>query len=242
LKRRLACFRKAKRTLDAARSSSWSPPAIITKILFHALAQREIDVIIVNPIQSDSIKNLDVRKVKNDKWDAKRLALLYRIKGESLRTAVLASVNVAALKDLVRQYYDIQDDLTAHKLRLAGLVDRVMLGFEKDFFEITSMTGLAVLKAYPSAKAILRARPATIINLIAKTSRKGQKRAEAKYAVLRQIAQTMLDLGDSAEHLTLIIRAEISLIESLQAVLATIMQSMTIDRRAGSPDGAQVSG
>jgi transposase len=196
------------------------------KILFHALAQREIDVIIVNPIQSDSIKNLDVRKVKNDKWDAKRLALLYRIKGESLRTAVLASVNVAALKDLVRQYYDIQDELTAHKLRLTGLVDRVLLGFEKDFFEITSMTGLAVLKAYPSAKAILRARPATIINLIAKTSRKGQKRAEAKYAVLRQIAQTMLDLGDLAEHLTLIIRAEISLIESLQAVLATIMQSI----------------
>ena len=36
------------------------------KILFHALAQREIDVVIVNPIQSDSIKNLDVRRVKND--------------------------------------------------------------------------------------------------------------------------------------------------------------------------------
>lgn len=196
------------------------------KILFHALAQRGIDVIIVNPIQSDSIKNLDVRKVKNDKWDAKRLALLYRIKGESLRKTVGPSANIAALKDLVRQYYDIQDDLTAHKLRLTGLVDRVLLGFEKSFFEITSVTGLAVLKAYPSAKAILRARPATIINLIVKTSRQGQKRSEAKYSTLYQLAQTMLDLGDSAEHLAQIIRAEITLIESLQAVLTTILQSM----------------
>lgn len=196
------------------------------KILFHALAQRGIDVIIVNPIQSDSIKNLDVRKVKNDKWDAKRLALLYRIKGESLRTAVVPGDNISALKDLVRQYYDIQDELTAHKLRLTGLVDRVLLGFEKGFFEITSMTGLAVLKAYPSAKAILRARPATVINLIVKTSRQGPTRAEAKYAALHQIARIMLDLGDSAEHLTLIIRAEITLIEGLQAVLTTIVQSM----------------
>lgn len=196
------------------------------KILFHALAQRGIDVIIVNPIQSDSIKNLDVRKVKNDKWDAKRLALLYRIKGESLRKAIVVNANIAALKDLVRQYYDIQDELTAHKLRLTGLVDRMLLGFEKGFFEVTSMTGLAVLKAYPSARAILRARPATITSLIVKISRKGQKQAEAKYVALRQIAQSMLDLGDSAEHLKLIIRTEITLIENLQAVLKTIGQSM----------------
>ena len=96
------------------------------KILFHALAQREIDVVIVNPIQSDSIKNLDVRKVKNDKWDARRLALLYRIKGESLRTASVALADWAALKDLIRQYYDVSDELTAHKLRLRSLVDRVL--------------------------------------------------------------------------------------------------------------------
>ena len=59
------------------------------KTLFHALAQREIDVVIVNPLQSDSIKNLDVRKVKNDRWDAKRLALLYRIKGDSLSNIIV---------------------------------------------------------------------------------------------------------------------------------------------------------
>jgi transposase len=32
------------------------------KILFHALAKREIDVVIANPIQSDSIKNFDPTK------------------------------------------------------------------------------------------------------------------------------------------------------------------------------------
>lgn len=196
------------------------------KILFHALAQREIDVVIVNPIQSDSIKNLDVRKVKNDKWDAKRLALLYRIKGESLRTASVAVADWAALKDLIRQYYDISDELTAHKLRLRSLVDRVLLGFEQDFFSIFSVTGLAVLKAHPSARAILQARKTTLVNLIVRISRKGQQKAQLKYEALHKTAQAMLELGDPSEHLGLIIRSEINLIEDLQAVQETILQAI----------------
>lgn len=196
------------------------------KILFHALTQREIDVVIVNPIQSDSIKNLDVRKVKNDKWDARRLALLYRIKGESLRTVSVTASDWAALKDLIRQYYVVLDEMTAHKLRLRSLVDRVLLGFEEDFFQISSVTGLAVLKAYPSAKAILHARKATLVKLIAHTSHKGLQKAQLKYEALRKTAQTMLELGDPSEHLALIIRSEITLIEDLQAVQETILQAI----------------
>ncbi len=196
------------------------------KILFHALAQREIDVVIVNPIQSDSIKNLDVRKVKNDKWDAKRLALLYRLKGESLRTAAVTTADWAALKDLIRQYYDVSDELSAHKLRLRSLVDRVLLGFEQDFFQLTSVTGLAVLKAYPSAKAILHARKSILVNLVAHTSHKGQKKAQLKYESLYKTAQTMLELGDPSEHLAMIIRSEITLIEDLQIVQERTLQAM----------------
>ena len=37
------------------------------KILFHYLSDSGIEVSIINPIQSDSIKNIGIRKVKNDK-------------------------------------------------------------------------------------------------------------------------------------------------------------------------------
>ena len=224
---------KAVKLLQKSEKDFGSSPIVIMestghyhKILFHALAQREIDVVIVNPIQSDSIKNLDIRKVKNDKWDAKRLALLYRLKGESLRTASVTVADWAALKDLIRQYYDVSDELTAHKLRLRSLVDRVLLGFEQDFFQIYSVTGLAVLKAYPSAKAILHARKSTLVNLISRMSRKGQQKAQLKYEALLKTARTMLELGDPSEHLPLIIRSEITLIEDLQAVQETIRQAM----------------
>lgn len=48
------------------------------KILFHSLCKHGFEVSIINPIQSDSIKNIGIRKVKNDKVDARRIALLYR--------------------------------------------------------------------------------------------------------------------------------------------------------------------
>ena len=35
-------------------------------------------MIVVNPLQSDALRNINVCKMKNDRVDAKRLALLYR--------------------------------------------------------------------------------------------------------------------------------------------------------------------
>ena len=76
-----------------------------------------------------------------------------------------------------------------------------------------------------------------------RSARQGPTRSEAKYEALRQLAHTMVDLGDSAEHLTQIIRAEITLIENLQAVLTTIIQSIESlveqDRQAEQPSLAK---
>lgn len=40
------------------------------KILFHSLCKAGFEVSVTNPIQTDSIKNIGIRKVKNDKVDA----------------------------------------------------------------------------------------------------------------------------------------------------------------------------
>jgi transposase len=55
------------------------------KILFHSLSKAGVDVAIINPLQTDSIKNMGIRKVKSDKGDAKKIALLYRL--QKLKTA-----------------------------------------------------------------------------------------------------------------------------------------------------------
>ena len=49
-------------------------------ILFQFFCEAGYEVIVVNPIQSGALKNINVRKVKNDKVDAYKIAMLYRLK------------------------------------------------------------------------------------------------------------------------------------------------------------------
>jgi len=62
------------------------------KILFHSLYKTGFEVSVINPIQTDSIKNIGIRKVKNDKVDARKIALLYRfqeLKTTNIPTRIL---------------------------------------------------------------------------------------------------------------------------------------------------------
>ena len=49
-------------------------------ILFQFFTDAGFEVVVVNPIQSGALKNINVRKVKNDRVDAYRIAMLYRLK------------------------------------------------------------------------------------------------------------------------------------------------------------------
>ena len=49
-------------------------------ILFQFFTDAGFEAIVVNPIQSGALKNINVRKVKNDRVDAYRIAMLYRLK------------------------------------------------------------------------------------------------------------------------------------------------------------------
>ena len=50
------------------------------RIIAQFLQVAGYDVLVINPMQSGSMKNINIRKVKSDKSDAHRLALLYRLK------------------------------------------------------------------------------------------------------------------------------------------------------------------
>ena len=75
------------------------------RILETYLRRSGIDVVVINPLQSGSMKNLEIRKIKNDRTDAKRIAQLYLFK--MLRGNAVDSILVGALKDLTRQRSDI---------------------------------------------------------------------------------------------------------------------------------------
>lgn len=194
------------------------------KILFHYLSDSGFEVSIINPIQSDSIKNIGIRKVKNDKFDAHKIALLYRF--SFIKTTVVPDDVIDCLKSLCRQYYKLGDELTTYKNRLIGIIDQVMLNFTDVFQNVYSKTALAVLDRYPSPKQILKANKQTLISLIEKTSKKGLAWSTEKYELLVLKAKEFKDLSINNPGNLAILKVNISMVRTLQDAQKDILDAI----------------
>ena len=194
------------------------------KILFHYLSDSGFEVSIINPIQSDSIKNIGIRKVKNDKFDAHKIALLYRF--SFIKTTVVPDDVIDCLKSLCRQYYKLGDELTTCKNRLIGIIDQVMLNFTDVFQNVYSNTALAVLDRYPSPKQILKANKQTLISLIEKTSKKGLAWSTEKYELLVLKAKEFKDLSINNPGNLAILKVNISMVRTLQDAQKDILDAI----------------
>jgi transposase len=190
------------------------------KILFHAFAEAGFEVVITNPLQTDSIKNLGIRKVKSDKVDARKVALLYCF--QELKTTSIPNDTINCLKSLCRQYYKMTDQLTAYKNKLIGIVDQVMLNFTDVFKDVTSKTALALLERYPTPSHMLKGNREEIISLISETSRKGIKRATSKYELLIQKAKDFEPLSISSPANISLIQVNINMVRTLEKSISDI--------------------
>lgn len=194
------------------------------KILFHYLSDSGFEVSIINPIQSDSIKNIGIRKVKNDKIDAHRIALLYRF--SFIKTTVIPDEDIDCLRNLCRQYYKLSDELTTYKNRLVGIVDQVMLNFTDVFSSVYSKTALAVLDKYPSPEHMLKATKKTFISLIKKTSKKGLEWSTKKYNLLILKAKEFKALSINSPGNIAILKVNISMVRTLQESRTNILNAV----------------
>ena len=100
-------------------------------ILFLFSKEARFDVIVVNPIQSGALKNINVRKVKNDKVDVYKIAMLYRLK--VLRTSQVLADSLRGLRLLCRQRADLMEDVTRYKNWLTAYLDQAFPGYDKVF-------------------------------------------------------------------------------------------------------------
>lgn len=148
------------------------------RILEQHLRRIGVNVTVINPIQSGSLKNLEIRKIKSDRTDAKRLAQMYLFK--MFRQNYSDSGVIAALKDLTRQRKDIISERVRFSNKLTALLDQVFPGFRKVFCSIQTQSATAVLSKYPTPEAVLGARRNTLCKVIADAS---GKKPTSKYAI-----------------------------------------------------------
>ena len=184
------------------------------------LTRHKYQVITINPLQSSALKNVTIRKVKNDPTDAYRLALAYRT--QALRPNLVPSDKIENLRLLTRQHFDLKQDVTAYVQRLQCVLDQVFPGFRKQFERLNGETSLKILEQYPTPEALKRARTASIARVFQTTARRSadycRKRAEA----LKAEAESASEICIPRESAAILIQSYISVLRSLDRTIRQV--------------------
>ena len=113
---------RANTLLQKAEQIFSSKPVIVMKstshyhlILFQFFSEHGYDVIVVNLLQSSSMKDFSIRKRKTDHVDAFKLAMMYRTK--TLRPSQVLQTALRALRQLCRERVEFLNDVMIRCLR-----------------------------------------------------------------------------------------------------------------------------
>jgi Transposase. len=105
---------------------------------------RGFDAFTINPLITNSNKNSDIRKVKNDKKDALNIAKI--CKYQDIKFSSKSDTSVYALKSLTREYYKLTDTKSTYKKKLSNDLRIIFPGYNDIFSDITSKTSMQIFK------------------------------------------------------------------------------------------------
>lgn len=126
------------------------------------------EVIVVNPLQSSSMKDFEIRKRKTDTVDAYKLAMLYRTR--TLRPSQVPQDAIRALRLLCRERSELLKDVTRYKNRLTALLDQIFPGYDQISSDLGGITSRAVLSVFPTPEMIISADRKELVEVIEQAS------------------------------------------------------------------------
>lgn len=224
LERALSEIKKAEELYSMKSHTFLESTGIYHFPLFCYLIESGFEAFVINPLITHSIKNFGIRKVKNDKIDSIGIAKL-GLKPD-LKTSIMPVKLVLELRSLSRKYYDLTDTRSGYINQLKADLHTVFPQYLDVFCDVTGATSLMILKQYPTPDKILRAHKNTIIEKIAKSSRKGIPIATAKYEKLVQAAKAAKVFGCDLQSVYFNISINLKMIEELSAALNSLLEQM----------------
>lgn len=161
--------------------------------LLQFLIKHQVEIHVVNPLITNSNKNWNIRKVKNDKLDSYSIAKL--CKSGDVKTSCINSEEFLHLKFLVREYYQITDNIATLKVKFSNNIYIHYPGLQFAFSNITGKTPLAFIQNYPTPDDLLNASKDDVVVFLRKSSRRGLKWAQEKYQTLVKTAADAKIIG-----------------------------------------------
>ena len=192
--------------------------------LFCYLIESGFEAFVINPLITHSIKNIGIRKVKNDKLDSIGIAKL-GLKSD-LQVSVMPAKLVLELRSLTRNYYSLVDTRSAYVNQLKTHLHTVFPQYLDIFCDVTGSTSIMILENYPTPDKLLRAHKDCLIQKISKTSRKGLGKATEKYDKLIQAAKAAKVFGCDLDSVYFNISTTLTLIKSMDEAIASTMDKV----------------
>lgn len=192
--------------------------------LLHFLCDKGFDAFTINPLITNSNKNSDIRKVKNDKKDALNIAKI--CKYQDIKFSSKSDTSIYALKSLIREYYKLTDTKSTYKKKLSNDLRIIFPGYSDIFSDITSKSSIQILKTLPMPNDILSATKDDLINLLLVNSKKGLAYAQDKYSKLIDTAESALSIGIQAPSLFTKIISDINIIENFETQIELIFSEI----------------
>lgn len=149
--------------------------------LYFSLFDLGIELHVVNPIQTEAMRNMNIRKTKTDSVDCRYIADVLRMGNFS--DVSIGKDDVSELRQLCRYRFHLVDTIGDIKNQVIGLLDRIFPEFHTLFSDVFGVASMELLKRYTTPEQILGVKTSTLASLLSKASRgrfKNEKAREIK--------------------------------------------------------------
>lgn len=161
--------------------------------LYARLLKDGYTVIVLNPIQSHSLRELYIRKAKTDAKDSLIIADLVRF--GRCKASNVPQDEILALRELCRSRAYLIDVAADLKRKLIALLDRIFPEYESLFDPIFGKASVAVLRKYPTPQKVKNAHLEKLAELLWESS--GGHFGEWKARQLKEAACNSFGIEDS---------------------------------------------
>ncbi len=194
--------------------------------LFARLKKLGYQVYVINPMQTDSFRNMYIRQSKNDTRDSFLIAEVIRF-GRFSESGMPPST-LYTLRELSRNRFFLIDMRSGLKRKVVTLLDQVFPEYETLFSDTFGLTSTEVLKNCPTPKEICLIESSYLLKIIQEPSRK--RFGMAKVEQIKEVAANSFGIELSTDFFSNMIKAHIShidfitkQIEELEAQMVEIL-------------------
>lgn len=181
--------------------------------LYTHLRSDGFTVHVINPIQSDALRGMYIRKTKTDSVDSVIIAEVIRF-GRYCKTSVEPG-DLQAMRELCRQRFYIVDMASDLKRKVIALLDQVFPEYENLFSDIFGASSMEILSQYTTPEEMLSVSSQQLAELLEKASR--GRLGTAKAEEIQEAAKNSFGIVMASSSFSLIIRQYIEQIRSLEA-------------------------